>query len=106
MNKQKQKAETPEQRSGPGDYYEVVSQYGNWFVSAETAARVGRELDRRWGPRWIKFVDLHGGRAWVRSDSIEYVAESTETQRTRDREFGYLRSKEDRRERRWDVDED
>ena len=102
MNKLKQKEETPEERSGPGDYYEVASQIGSWYVSAETAARVGGELDRRWRPVWIKFVDLHGGRVWLRSKSIEYICESTETHRTGDREFAYLRRKEDRREYRWD----
>jgi hypothetical protein len=106
MNTLKQKEETPERPSGPGDYYEVVSQYGTWFVTPETAARIGRELDRRWRPRWIKFVDIAGGRAWVRTDTIESVVESTELQRTGDRRFHYLRRKEARADRRWDDDED
>jgi hypothetical protein len=106
MNKLKEKEETPEERHGPGDYYEVVSQYGSWYVSPETAARVGRMLDRRWRPRWLKFVDLHGARTWVRTDAIEYVCESTETHRTNDRKFHYLRRKEHRADRRWDMDEE
>jgi hypothetical protein len=105
MKKQKQKAEPPEHRSGPGDYYEVNSRYGSWYVSSETAARIGRALDRRKPRRWLKFVDLNGARAWVRTEYVESVAESTERQRTGEREFQYLRRKEDRSDRRWDDDE-
>ncbi len=106
MNTLKHKEEAPEQRAGAGDYYEVVSRYGNWYVAPETAARIGRVLDRRWRPRWLKFVDMHGARAWVRTDTIEYVTESTERQRTQTRTFDYLLGKERRADRRWDVDEE
>ena len=105
MKDLKKKAETPDQRPGPGDYYEVNSRWGTWYVSPETAARIGRALDRRKRPDWLKFVDLNGSRAWVRSDRIESIAESTERQRTNDRDFQYLRRKEDRGARRWDDDE-
>jgi hypothetical protein len=105
MNKLKQKEETPEQRSGPGDYYELICRYDTWYISPETAAHIGRQLDRRWRPRWIKFVDLKGSRAWVRSGSVESINESTERQRTADRDFQYLRRKEERTDRRWDDDE-
>ena len=105
MQKLKQKEETPEQRPGPGDYYMVVAQFSTWYVSPETAARMGRALDRRWRPRWMKFVDLTGSRAWVRTDSIECISESTEAQRTQDRQFNYLRRKEERTDRRWDDEE-
>jgi hypothetical protein len=105
MKSLKQKEETPEQRPGPGDYYEVVARYNTWYVSARTAARMGRALDRRWRPRWMKFVDVTGSRAWVRTDSIDCISESTERQRTSERQFQYLRRKEDRTDRRWDDDE-
>lgn len=105
MNKLKQKQETPEERPGPGDYYMVVAQYSSWYVSPETAARIGRQLDRRFRPRWLKFQDLSGSRAWVRTDSVECVTESTERQRTGDRQFHYLLRKETRSDRRWDDDE-
>lgn len=105
MNKLKQKQETPEERPGPGDYYMVVAQYSSWYVSPEMAARIGRALDRRWRPRFVKFVDLAGSRAWVRTDAIECVSESSERQRTEDRQFQYLRRKEERTDRRWDEDE-
>jgi hypothetical protein len=105
MNKTRQKMETPDSRPGPGDYYELVSRYGSWYITAETAVRIGRELERRWRPRWIKFLDLHGGRAWVRASAVEHICESTERHRTGDREFHYLRRKEDLRDRRWDDEE-
>jgi hypothetical protein len=41
----------------------------------------------------------------VRTEYVESVAESTERQRTGEREFQYLRRKEDRSDRRWDDDE-
>jgi hypothetical protein len=104
MNKLKQKEETPEQRPGPGDYY-MVAQYSTWYVSPETAARMGRALDRPWRPRWLKFVDLTGARVWLQTDAIECISESTERQRTSDRQFNYLRRKEERSDRRWDDDE-
>lgn len=100
-----QRDESPGQRSGPGDYYEVMTEFGMWYVTGETAARIGRVLERRWRPRWVKFVDLSGSRAWVRADCIESIAESTEGQRSRDRAFRYLMRKETRASRRWDDDE-
>ena len=106
MKTLKRKEETPEERPGPGDYYMVVAEYSTWYVSPETAARLGRALDRPWRPRWVKFVDLSGSRAWVRTESIEYISESTERQRTHERQFHYLRRKEDRANRRWDDDVD
>jgi hypothetical protein len=105
MNTVKQKEETPEQRPGPGDYYEVNSRLGTWYVSPESAARISRALDRDRPKAWLKFVDLNGSRVWVRSTQIESIAESTERQRTSERDFQYLRRKEDRGARRWDDDE-
>ncbi|HEU4557875.1 MAG TPA: hypothetical protein VFS20_08490 [Longimicrobium sp.] len=88
-----------------GDYF-VLDTRGDWFyVDAETAARVSRALDRRWLQRWVKFVDLNGARVWLRTRVIEAIRESTERQRARDREFQYLRRKEERVDRRWDDDE-
>jgi hypothetical protein len=102
----KQKQETPEQRPGPGDYFIVQSEYTAWYVTAATAAEVGRALDRRWlRPRWIKFMDLNGSRAWVKAERVEAIFESTEHQRARDRELGYLRRKEEHADRRWDDEE-
>lgn len=105
MNGLKHMQGLPERPAGPGDYYEVTTEFAVWYVSAATAARIGTALERRWRPRWIKLVDLSGSRAWVRADRIESVSESTERQRTRDRQFQHLRRKEVRADRRWDDDE-
>jgi hypothetical protein len=105
MKDLKKKAETPAPHHGPGDYYELICRYNTWYVSAQTAERIGRALDRRWRPRWIKFVDLNGSRAWVRTIAIESINESTERQRDADRDFQYLRRKEERLARHWDDEE-
>jgi hypothetical protein len=97
-----QRAEEPR----AGDFYVVVSELGTWYVSPEAAMRIGRALDRAW-PRaqWIKFIDRSGSRVWLRAGSIESVYECTEASRARDRQFHYLRRKEDRADRRWDDEE-
>jgi len=104
-NKLREKQETPDEGPRFGDYYVVVSEWGTWYVAPETAARIGRTLERRWRPRWMKFVDLSGSRVWVRTANVESITESTETQRSRDREFHFLRRKEENADRRWDDDE-
>jgi hypothetical protein len=86
--------EKPERRSGPGDYFTLGSLDGSWEIDYETAARIGRALDRRKRPRWMKFVDLHGGRVWVRTNTIVYVTESHERHRSQQHTFHYLHDKE------------
>jgi hypothetical protein len=79
----KQKQETPDQRPGPGDYFVVQSEYSTWYVSAATAEAVGRALGRRWlGPRWLRFVDLNGSRAWLRADPQSCSATATASSAT------------------------
>ena len=78
----------------PGNYYELRGEFCTWEISVETAVRIARLLERRWRPRWIKFVDLHGARAWVRGDSVFHLTESTEWQRFHQREFDFMLSRE------------
>ena len=106
MDKLKERQEMPEERTGPGDFYEVVSNFGTWYVSGATAARIGQALERRLRPRYVKFVDMAGSRAWVRTDRIESITESTALQRDQDRAFHYLKRKENRAARKWDDDID
>jgi hypothetical protein len=80
---------------GAGDYYLITSLRDSWVVSAETAVRVGRELVRRWPPRWTRFVDISGRRVWIRTALIESVHESTRLQRARDRAFQQARWQEE-----------
>jgi hypothetical protein len=93
--------ERPERRSGPGDYFTLGSLDGTWEIDYETAARIGRELDRRKRPRWMKFVDLHGGRVWVRTNTIVYVSENHERHRAQLRTFYYLQDRERTSSRLW-----
>jgi hypothetical protein len=87
---------------GPGDYYVVNATFCTWFVSPETARRIGDVLDRRWRPRWTRFVDVTGARAWVRTDTILSVSESTATQRERYRAFHDGLRREDEQDPSWD----
>ena len=105
MKNVKQKEEPREERPEAGDFYVVASELGTWYVTPETAERIGRVLDRRWRPRWLKFVDVSGSRVWLQAHRVESVYESTGTVRARDREFHYRRGKEERLDRRWDDEE-
>jgi hypothetical protein len=93
-------------KPGVGDFYMIVSRSGTWYVSPETAGRVGAALDRRFRPRWIKFVDVHGGRVWLRTDRVESVFESTERIRARSRDFhqAWMSEGEDAPEQGWEKD--
>ena len=106
MNRLKQGTEEEgKQPPRAGDYFTVETRSGTYYVSPETARRIGRVLERFWRPRWLKFVDLNGGRVWVLTAGVEAVIESSETQRSRDREFHYAKRQEEKADRRWDDDE-
>lgn len=98
--------EKPERRAGPGDYFLLGSMDGTWEIGCETAGRIGRALDRRKRPRWIKFVDLHGGRVWVRTNTIVYVTESSERHRAQRRTFHHLHDQERSSDRRYSYDDE
>ena len=92
---------------GPaGDYYVIGSPGFISFISPETASRVSRLLESIWPRRWLRFVDRDGSRAWVRAGLIEYIEESTEMQRERNRAFRRALRREREADRRWDGDED
>lgn len=97
-----QEREEPKGASGAGEFYFVAAGPGTWYVSAETAARIGSQLDRRLRPRWIKFVDRYGARVWLRTETVDAVYESTEPIRARSREFHYHWRKEEQTDRQWD----
>jgi hypothetical protein len=103
--KTKNQQENPRNEPQAGDFWTIEVRCDTYYVSGETAARIGRMLERIWRPKWAKFVDLYGRRVWVRVDLVEAIHESTEAQRSRNREFDYARRKEERADRRWDDDE-
>ena len=103
--KLKQKQQGSGEGGYAGEYYVVVSGYSVWYVTGEVASRIGRKLDRPWQPRWLKFADISGSRVWLRTSTISYVCESTELQRSRDRDFqARQREEEEARDRRWDEE--
>lgn len=73
-----------------------------FWVSGETAAKVGRALSALWPRRWLRFVDRNGSRAWVRTALVEFIEESTELQRERSRAFHRALRRELKSDRRWD----
>jgi hypothetical protein len=97
-----QERDEPQEAAGAGEFYFVAATTGTWYVSAETASRIGSQLDRRLRPRWIKFVDRYGARVWLRAETVEAVYESTERIRATSREFHYHWRKEEQTDRRWD----
>jgi hypothetical protein len=106
MDKTREKqAEAPREDPRPGDYYTIECRCETYYVTAETAVRLGALLLRRWRPRWARLVDLYGRRVWVRTDLIEAIQESTEAQRDRSRAFQYAQHREQKADRRWDDDE-
>ena len=105
MNEIRAKQDRPEEELPAGDYFVVVTRFDSYYVTAEMAARLGRSLDRLWRPRWLKFVDRHGARAWVRTSAVESIHESTELQRAGDRTFNRALRREAQADRRWDDEE-
>src|SRR4051794_23359005 len=99
------KQEDPKEEPQAGDFWTIEVRCDTYYVSAETAARVGARLERFWRPRWTKFVDLYGRRVWVRTGLVESIHESPQAQRSRNREFDPARRKGERADRRWDDDE-
>jgi len=98
MMRTKERDERPDERIRSGEFYTVSARYSTFYVDGATAARIGRSLERRWRPRWVKFTDLVGSRTWLRTDSIESIWESTPAQRERDRVFQRQRNDEARKD--------
>lgn len=106
MRKLKERTEDEEEPETAGEYFMVETRSGCYWVSAVTAAEIGRQLSRRWPPRWLRFVDHTGSRTWVRTSTVEAVCESTEAQRSRDRAFRRACNREAKADRDWGEDED
>lgn len=105
MSQIKERQEGSGEELPAGDYFVVATQFDSYYVTPETARELGRALDRFWRPRWLKFVDRHGARAWVLAGSVDAIRESTELQRAGDRTFNRALRREQKSDRRWDDDE-
>ena len=87
---------------GGRDHMVVGTEELRFAVTPATAGRLGRFLGALWPPRWLRFVDHHGARVWVRTELVEYVEERTALQRARRRALRAALRREARRDRRWD----
>lgn len=107
VNRLRPLLEEPEEEKPAEDYWEIHGDCESFYVSRETAARVLRQLERRWTPRWIRFTDLYGATVRVRSARIQYVQECTQEQRAAERAFHRARRQEHKADRRpWEEDDD
>ena len=72
----------------PENYWFVYRREGGgWTVTPETAEYVGRMLDLRRTPEWVRFKDVFGSDVRVRTSSITAIEECSSDQRARAREF-------------------
>jgi hypothetical protein len=89
-----------------GEFFVIRSAWTCFAVTTATAAAVMNTLSRRWRPRWVGFVDLHGCRVRVRTDTILMIHESGARQRQSEREFDRALSREEEADRRpWEDGE-
>ncbi len=81
-------------RGGP-ETYAVIEVGGQLIpVYAWMGARVARQLQRLWTPRWITFRDVAGASFTVRSSRISAVWETTPLTRAKARAFYRARDRE------------
>ncbi len=72
----------------PENYWFVYRREGGgWTVTPETAEYVGRMLDLRRTPEWIRFMDVFGSDVRVRTSWITAIEECSNDQRARARAF-------------------
>src|SRR5688500_14661321 len=95
-NRLKQWMEEPEDRPPAGDYFEIGSDAGMWYVSRETGEALAVLLRRRWPPRWLRFVDIFGASVCVLTRTGNVICESTGTQRQTERAFRRQRRREEK----------
>lgn len=87
------------------DHFTIEGAAGFFYVTHDTAADVVRQLTRRWPPRWVGFVELHGARVRVRSRDNNCISE-TAHQRQLERDFTRALRRERKKDRRpWEDDD-
>jgi DNA-nicking Smr family endonuclease len=105
-NQLKDRSEQCSDRSPEHEYFVIRVGHMGYAVSGATAAEVMRLISRRWPPRWIGFVDLHGARVRIRSRLITMIHESTAIHRQRERDFERARTEEEKADGRlWEDDD-
>ncbi len=87
------------------EYFVVAGEFGQVFVSRETARRLRTIVSRIVPPRWIDIRSLFGTTLRVRTRTILTIAESTVGQRAAARQFWRELDAEETNDRRpWDPD--
>ena len=85
---------------GAADYFVIVGENWTWYVSTEMARFIEECIEA--GAEWVKFVDLSGSRIRLRTEGIEFIAQSTADQRATEREFFRAMRQENKADRNWD----
>ncbi len=103
VNRLKEFFEEPRERPPAPEYWEVAARNAWFCVDERTARDLLEKLDRRRPPRWLRFTDLFGSEARVRSADIVHVIQSTGDQRAANRYFRQALQSEEKGDRRpWD----
>jgi hypothetical protein len=105
MQDTKERFENPGRPDVPADYFVVVTETWNWYISREMAQAVEAMLDETPSPRWVMFVDLTGARVRIRARLVQCVFQCTAEQRELDRAFWRARKAERKTDKDWEEDE-
>jgi hypothetical protein len=105
MENTKERFDRPGQPELPVDYFIVLTQYEDWYVSREMAQAVEATLAEAPAPEWVAFVDLTGARVRVRTRLINCVYQCTAEQRALARAFYRARKAERKADTDWDEDD-
>ncbi len=88
-----------------GDYFVVSGENGTWYVSTAMARHIEAQLDAETPTGWVRFVDLSGSRVRLSIRQIEFLCQSTEEQRARDRAFTRTLTRERKADSSWGDDQ-
>ena len=100
--------EFPEAAGEPpnaGDYFVLETTFSAWYLSAEMARAVDRDLNASPLPEWTVFVDVTGARVRLRTVRIESLVQCTADQRASGREFHRRLKREHDADRKWDEED-
>jgi hypothetical protein len=103
--RQKEGEESADESPSAGDYFVLEGQFFTWYLSAEMAGAVDRDLSATPLPEWTIFVDLSGARIRVRTSRIQSLVQCTAEQRDALRQFERRQKREHDANRTWDEDD-
>ena len=107
MNRLKQylgEADEP-QDSGSESYWVIETEGYYFIITYAEAERLGRLVNRWWGPRWLTFTDSWGARRRILRRDVNHLCESTPDIWAAARAHQRARKLEDKADRRaWEED--